>query len=87
MAETWPDPITSSKHVAEAIDWVRHRTRDRIRLVVAIGKTSVAVAKPREVDPEDAIAFLLDVQDAIARAIRELGQKNITHISIPLQDR
>jgi len=85
MAETWPDPITSSKHVAEAIDWVRHRTRDRVRLIVAIGLNSIAVAKPREVDAEDAIAILNDLQDEIAQAIRQI--KNQTHTAMPLPER
>jgi hypothetical protein len=85
MAQTWPDPITKASHVAEAIDWVRHRTRNRIKLVIAIGATSVAVAKPREVDAEDAIAMLADLQDAIGRAIRALrGQ---THIAIRLPEK
>lgn len=87
MAETWPDPIVSGKHVAEAIDWVRHRTRGRIKLLVAIGPNSVAVAKPREVDAEDAILFLQDLQDQIAHAIRELDEKRWTHMAMKLPDR
>lgn len=66
---------------------MRHRTRDRIKLVLAIGSSSVAVAKPREVDAEDAIAFLTDLQDAIAAAIRELDRKRLTHIATPLRER
>jgi prefoldin subunit 5 len=87
VAETWPDPIVKSEHVAQAIDWVRHRTRDRIRLLVAVGANSIAVAKPRDVDAEDAISFLADLQEDIARAIREMQQKRLTHISIRLPDR
>lgn len=87
MPETWPDPITKSEHVAQAIDWVRHRTRDRIKLIIAIGTNSVAVAKPREIDAEDAIAFLGDLQDAIASAIRKLGATRTTHTSIRLREK
>jgi hypothetical protein len=53
--------------------------------VIAIGATSVAVAKPREVDAEDAIAMLADLQDAIARAIR--GLRGQTHIAIRLPEK
>jgi predicted metal-dependent hydrolase len=87
MAETWPDPIKSSKHVSQAIDWVRHRTRDRVRLIIAIGVNGLAVAKPAEVDAEDAIAFLQDLQEPIARAIRQLDQNHETHTAMTLEDR
>jgi len=87
MAETWPDPISSSAHVAQAIDWVRHRTRNRIRLIIAIGTNSLAISKPKEVDPEDAIAILMDLQDSIAKAIRQLGAGRHTSISMPIQER
>lgn len=87
MAGTWGEHITSGKHVAEAIDWVRHKSQDRIKLVVAIGSNSVAVAKPRKVDAEDAISFLMDLQDAIAQAIRQLDATRQTHTTIQLHER
>jgi len=87
MPETWPTTISSSKHIAEALDWVRHKSGDRVRVAVAIGVNSIAIAKPREVDPEDAIAILADLQDQIARAIRELGRIRQTHLSVRLRER
>ena len=79
MAETWPQWIDSPTHVAEAADWVRWKTQGRVKLVIAIGANSVAVAKGREMDAEDAIAVLADIQDQIAQAIRELQTKKQTH--------
>ena len=87
MSETWPNPIKSTHHVSQAIDWVRHRTGDRTRLIVAIGATGLAVSKPRDMDAEDAIAVLADLQDAIAQAVRQLDQSKQTHTAIALKDR
>lgn len=79
MADTWPQWISSGKHVAEAADWIRWKTQNRVKIVVAIGAHSVAVAKARELDPEDALAILQDCQDTIARAMREIHIQKLTH--------
>lgn len=79
MADTWPQWIRSGKHVAEAADWIRWKTQERVKIVIAIGASGVAVAKPRDLDPEDALAILQDCQDTIARAMREIHTRRVTH--------
>jgi hypothetical protein len=87
MAETWPQWLESPKHIAEAADWVRWKTQGRVRLVVAVGANSIAVAKDREMDAEDAIVVLMDIQDQIAQALRQLDEKKQTHDYRRLPDR
>lgn len=87
MAETWPQWIESGEHVAQAADWIRWKTQGRARIVIAVGTNSVAIAKPRELDAEDAIAILEDVQNEIARALRELDSRRITHLALSLHPR
>lgn len=87
MAETWPKRITSAKHVAEAADWVRWKTEDRVKIVIAVGANSVAVAKSRTMDAEDAIAILTDIQEQIAKGLRQLQETNQTHTAIQLPER
>lgn len=87
MAETWPTWISSSKHVAEAVDWVRWKTQGRAKLVIAIGANSLSIAKNRELDPEDAIAILGDIQEQIFQAIRDLQRTGSTHLSTQIRQR
>jgi hypothetical protein len=87
MPDTWPTWISSSKHVAEAVDWVRWKTQGRAKLVIAIGANSISVAKNRELDPEDAIAILGDLQDQIAKAIRAISSAGLTHASTLIKPR
>ena len=79
MADTWPKWISSGKHVAEAADWIRWKTQNKVKIVIAVGTNSVAVAKPRDLDPENALAILQDVQDTVARAMREIHAQGVTH--------
>ena len=87
MAETWPNPITQTKHVKDAIDWVRHRTGDRVRLIIAVGVNGLAIAKPQDVQAEDAIAFLKDLEAPIAKALRQLDRQGGTSIATALPER
>ena len=54
MSETWPNPIQSTKHVKEAIDWVRHRTQDRVRLIIAVGVNGLAISIAKALHQLDA---------------------------------
>lgn len=85
MPDTWPTWLDKAKHVAQAVDWVRWKSQDRVKLVIAIGAGSVAVAKSRDVDAETAIAILEDAQATIARALREVQRTGLTngHMQIP----
>jgi hypothetical protein len=85
--ETWPQWLTSAKHIAQAADWVRWKTQDRARIVIAVGANSIAVAKSRQIDAEDAVAILADLQDQIARALRHLDLEKATHTSVLIQER
>lgn len=88
MPDTWPKWISSSKHVAEAVDWVRWKTQGRAKLVIAIGVNSISVAKNIELDPEDAIAILTDLQEQLAQAIRSLPRaESPTHITTLIRHR
>lgn len=82
MAVTWPKWISSSEHVAEAADWVRWKTEGRAKIVLAVGANSIAVAKNRDLDAEDAIVILADLQEQIARALRELDSRRVTHLAM-----
>lgn len=84
MAETWPQWLVSGEHIAQAIDWVRWKSQDRAKITIAIGAQGVAVAKPRELDAEDAIVILTDVLEQINRALRELDERRVTHLATVL---
>lgn len=89
MASTWPQWVEKPEQVAELVDWVRWKTQDRAKIVIAIGTHTVAVAKGRQLDPENAIAMLEDLQDVIAQTIRQMqapGQ-NVTHLSQRIPER
>jgi hypothetical protein len=79
MAQTWPQWIDKPEHVAEASDWVRWKTQGRVKLVISVGNNTIAVAKNRELDAEDAIAILSDLQDQIAQALRDVDRAKQTH--------
>jgi hypothetical protein len=87
MSDTWPQWIERPQHVAEAADWVRWKTQGRAKIVIAVGSRSVAVAKNRELDAEDAIAILSEIQDSIAQALRQLDAHRQTHGAQPLAER
>lgn len=87
MAETWPKWLDNPRHIAEGIDWIRWKSQDRAKIVLAIGANALAVAKPRELDAEDAIAILSDLQDQIARALRQLDEQRQTHLYTALTPR
>ena len=74
-ARKWPDKLTSSKHVAEALNWISWRTQGNSLLIVAIGKNSVAVARHPDLAVEDAISLLELEADTIARLLRDLKSK------------
>lgn len=85
MADTWPQWLEKADHVAQAADWVRWKTQNRVKLVIVLGPGSVAVAKARELDAEDAIAQLQEAQDTIARALRDIHARRVTngHARLP----
>jgi DNA topoisomerase VI subunit B len=87
MPDTWPQWISSSKHVAEAVDWVRWKTQGKAKIVIAIGSNRLSIAKNPDLDPEDAIAILEMVQNEIALAMREMAQRRLTHITTVLRER
>lgn len=87
MANTWPTWIQKPEHVAEAADWVRWKTQDRVRVVIALGANSVAVAKARDLESEDAITLLMEAQETIARTLREIQERKVTHAHARLPDR
>lgn len=87
MAETWPQWLENPQHIAQGIDWIRWKSQDRAKIVVAIGANAVAVAKPRNLAAEDAIAILEDVQAQIAQALRQLDKERQTHLAMELTPR
>jgi hypothetical protein len=69
--------LTTPHLVAQALNWLRWRTRESALLIVAIGVNSIAIAKDPKLDPEDAIALLELEQDTIAELLRRLmDQRN-----------
>lgn len=54
MAEKKEWEIKSARDVAEALEWVRRRSKGRALVLVAIGVNSVAYAKDPAVSPADA---------------------------------
>lgn len=87
MADTWPKWLEKAEHVAQAADWVRWKSQDRVRVVIALGATSVAVAKARDIDPEIAISLLEEAQETIARALRDVHDRRLTNGHSRLPDR
>ena len=77
--DTWPTPVTSSKHTGQLLDWVRWKTGRKALIVLAIGVNSVVVAKDDQLDEEDAIATLETERDTIEELLRYLGQTKKTH--------
>jgi hypothetical protein len=73
----WPQWLTTPHLVAQALNWLRWRTRESALLIVAIGVNSIAIAKDPKLDPEDAISLLELEQDTIAQLLRRLkDQRN-----------
>jgi hypothetical protein len=69
--------LTTPHLVAQALNWLRWRTRESALLIVAIGVNSIAIAKDPKLDPEDAISLLELEQDTIAQLLRRLkDQRN-----------
>lgn len=86
MAETekWPEFLTTSKQVADALNWLRWRTKGSGLIFIAIGVNSVSIARDPALAVEDAIETVSLEIDTIARLIRALEKaKPNTHGSVP----
>lgn len=75
----WPKWLTTSELVAQALNWLRWRTKENALLLLAIGINSIAVSVDPHLDPEDAIALLELEQDTIATLIRRLKEQRRPH--------
>lgn len=72
MPKPWSEHIKSSKEVADALNWLRWRTKGAGLIFVAIGVNSVSASIDPELEPEDAVNVLSLEVDTIAALIRAL---------------
>ena len=75
--DTWPKVVSSSKHVAQMLEWLRWKTAGKVQLVIAIGANSVAVARDDRIPVEDLIKSLRAEQDTIADLLHYLQATNM----------
>lgn len=82
MADKWPEKLTTSKQVADALNWLRWRSNGAALFMIAIGRNSIAIARAEDLTAEDAIAVLQDEIDTMSRLLRILAEQGKTHGSI-----
>lgn len=70
--DTWPTPVSSSKHTGQMLDWIRWKTGRKALVVVAIGVNSVVVAKDPDLSSKDAIEALQTERDLIDKLLNHL---------------
>lgn len=68
--------VSSSKHVAQMLEWLRWKTGGKVQLVIAIGANSVAVARDDRMPVADLIKALRTEQDTIKELLNYLQATN-----------
>jgi hypothetical protein len=63
--------LKTAKDIAEALEWVRRRSKGRALVILAIGVNSIAYAKDSNVTPADAVQLVADqlpsLRDGLSR--------------------
>lgn len=70
--------LKTAKDVAEALEWVRRRTKGRALVLVAVGVNSIAFAKDPQVSPADAVQLIHDQIPSLRDGLDRLAAQTET---------
>lgn len=64
--------LKTAKDVAEALEWVRRRSKGRALVLVAVGTNSIAFAKDQKVSPADAVRLINDQLTSLREGLERI---------------
>ena len=68
--------LKSAKNVADALEWLRRRTKGRALVLVAIGTNSIAYTKDPQLSPKDAAELLQQQLSSLRGGFEEIHRSH-----------